>query len=124
MRKNDLIALLRNMEGNPEIMLWNGYTSDFMNVGGLVEGDLVKQTWEHYVEMCRLQDCSDRKDWNYQYGPDDIAEIKKSYAKHVEWEVNPYVSLEDVKEKQYRKKRIVYVNAKRRGKQCTIDLVR
>lgn len=102
MRKNDLIALLRNMEGNPEIMLWNGYTSDFMNVGGLVEGDLVKQTWEHYVEMCRLQDCSDRKDWNYQYGPDDIAELKKSYAKHVEWEVNPYVSLEDVKEKRYR----------------------
>lgn len=32
MKKNKLIALLKAIEGNPEIYLWNGYTEDWMDV--------------------------------------------------------------------------------------------
>ncbi len=28
MRKNDLIALLENIKGNPEIVMWNGYVDE------------------------------------------------------------------------------------------------
>lgn len=115
MRKNDLIKLLQNIDGNPEVMLWNGYVSDFMKVGGVSESDLVKMTFEHYAEMCRLEDCRDRQDWNYQHTPEDIADLRQHYKKH-DWEVNPYVYKEDIATKRYKKKRIVYIDAKLRGK--------
>jgi len=32
MRKNDLIKILENVKGNPEIMLWNGHIHDVMPI--------------------------------------------------------------------------------------------
>lgn len=117
MRKNDLIKLLQETPGNPEVMLWNGYVQDFMKVGGLVDSTLVKMTLDYYIEMCRLEECSNRRDWTYQHTADDLAELKKLYDKHhTEWEVNEWVTLEDIETKRYKKKRIVYINAKLRGK--------
>ncbi len=116
MRKNDLNKLLSDLEGNPEIVLWNGYTSDFMHIDGLVGGDLVRMTWEHYLEMCRLEECSNRRDWTYQHSAEDIEELRKSFKKNNEWEPNEYVTQEDIQTKRYKQKRIVYINAKRRGK--------
>lgn len=116
MRKNELIKLLSEMDGNPEIMLWNGYVQDYMAVDGLVEGDLVKQTWGHYLEMCRLEECCNRKDWTFQHTEDDIAKLHKCYLKHVNWECNNYVCADDVTQKKYKRKRVVYVAAKTRGK--------
>ena len=53
MRKNDLIKLLSDINGNLEIVLWNGYTQDFMKVDRLVESDLVKMTKEaKQVPLC------------------------------------------------------------------------
>lgn len=72
MKKNDLIRLLQQTPGNPEIKLWNGYVSDFMNVGGLVESDLVKMTKEYFLETLRLEKCSDLKDWDMQLTPEEI----------------------------------------------------
>lgn len=115
MKKNDLIKLLQGIEGNPEVMLWNGYVNDFMKVGGVSERDLVKMTFEHYAEMCRLKDCSDLQDWNHQHTAEDLANLQQHYKKH-EWEHNPYVYKEDIAAKHYKKKRVVYINAKLRGK--------
>ena len=32
MRKNDLIKLLNNIEGNPDVVLWNGMVEDYMHI--------------------------------------------------------------------------------------------
>lgn len=117
MRKNDLIKLLQDLPGNPEMVLWNGLVGDFMNIDSkLVDEDLVKMSYDHFLEMCRLEECVNRQDWNYQHSADELAHLKQCYAKHYEWEVNPFVTHEDIASKRYKRKRVVYINAKLRGK--------
>lgn len=114
MKKSKLIALLNAIEGDPDMVLWNGIVGDWMNVGSIVKGELVKQTLEHYLEMCRLQDCQERKDWDYQMPAEEIDRLKKFY-KTFDYETNPYVSEEDIKLKRYKKKTIYFIDAKKRG---------
>ena len=64
MRKNDLIKLLQTIEGNPEIVLWNGFVGDYQNISPkLVEGDLVKKTLEYYLEHNRMVRCIKENNW-------------------------------------------------------------
>ena len=116
MRKNDLIKLLNELEGNPEVVLWNGLVQDYMHIRHeLVRGDLVKQTFDHYVEMIRIEHCIDIKNWDFQFSPDEIKSLKQSYRKYVNWEDNQFVSREDVSEKRYSSKTVVYIQPKLRG---------
>lgn len=113
MRKNDLIAMLSNIKGNPEIVLWNGIVGDFQHIDPTpVEGELVKQTLDHYIEMCRLEDCRDRKDWNYQLPASEVDALKVLYRKVCKWEINNWVCIDDIKANRYKKKRVVYLQAK------------
>ena len=72
MKKNELIAKLQAIKGNPEIVLWNGTVGDYQHIGSLVEGDLVKQTLHDYIERCRMEKCRDEKDWKVQLTEDEI----------------------------------------------------
>lgn len=47
MKKDKLIKLLLSIEGNPDILLWNGYAMDWMDIKGLEEAELVKMTKEY-----------------------------------------------------------------------------
>jgi len=114
MRKNDLIKLLQSMKGNPEVVLWNGFVGDYQHLEKPVEGDLVKQSQEHYLEMCRLQDARDAKNWDLQLPESEVDELKRIY-KTFKYEHNNYVTQEDIKEKRYKKKRVIYISAKIRG---------
>lgn len=116
MKKNDLVKLLEGLEGNPDVVLWNGYVGDYMHIKGLSESDLVKLTFAHYSQMVEFDGKKDRNDFNYVLTTDEIEELKKDYKKHINWETNPYVTLEDIKDKRYSKKRIVYIEAALRGK--------
>lgn len=116
MKKSDLIAALNAIPGNPEIKLWNGMVGDWMDIDKeLVPSDLVKQTFEHYVEMIRLERCHDLKNWDVQLDDEEIAELRKSYKQYINWECNQFVKEDDIKEKRYRRKNIFYINGKRRG---------
>lgn len=116
MRKSDLIGLLQNIQGNPEIKLWNGMVGDWMDINkNLVPATLVKQTFEHYVEMIRLEQCMAKKDWSIQLSAEEISELRQSYKKYIKWEFNQFVDEEDVKAKRYSRKNIFYIDAKRRG---------
>lgn len=114
MRKNDLIKMLQDIEGNPEVLLWNGMVGDWMNIDKPVESDLVKIEKGYFIESCRLRECRDRNDWQYQFSEDELADVEKWY-KRQEWEDNKFVTEEDIKEKRYRKKRVLYLQAKKRG---------
>jgi hypothetical protein len=37
MRKNDLIKLLQEIDGNPEVSLWNGFVGDWMPISKEIE---------------------------------------------------------------------------------------
>ena len=116
MKKSKLIEMLNRLEGDPEIKLWNGMVGDWMDIDReLVPSDLVKQTLEHWLEMCRIGDCHDRQDWDYQLPAEEVARLKKDYNRVNTWELNPFVTLEDVKEKRYKLKNIYILNAKTKG---------
>lgn len=116
MRKSDLIKILTELEGNPDVVLWNGMVGDWMDIDKrLIEGTLVRQTLDGYIETVRLEQCSDRKNWDYQLPESEIAELKQLYKKNIGWEDNSFVTDEDVEQKRYTQKRVVYITAKPRG---------
>jgi hypothetical protein len=116
MKKSKLIALLNTLEGDPDIKLWNGMVGDWMEISpALVPQDLVKQNFDHWLEMCRLEGCIDRKDWNYQMPKEEVERLTKNYPKLHQWEMNPYITMEDIKKKHYKMKKILLLQPKVRG---------
>ena len=116
MRKNDLIKLLQTIEGNPDIVLWNGIVGDYQNISTkLVEGDLVKKTLKCYLEHNHMIRCLKENDWQYQLTNEEVEYLTNIY-KTFDYEQNNYVTQEDIKEKRYRKKRVVYIQPKESGK--------
>lgn len=119
MRKDKLIKMLQDIPGNPEVLLWNGMVGDWMDIDNeLVPSDLVKQTKEYWLEMCRLEECSDLRDWSHQLPDQVVKSLSAKYNKLHQWEFNFYVTLEDVKAKRYKLKKVYILNAKKRGTSC------
>lgn len=115
MKKNDLIKILQDLKGNPEVVLWNGFVGDYMHIKGLEEGDLVKQALPFYTEMCEHGLKKENDSFDYEPTPAEQVQIKVDYKRYINWETNPYVTLDEIKAGRYIKKRIVYINAKPRG---------
>jgi hypothetical protein len=118
MRKNKLIEILNAIEGNPEIMLWNGYAGDYMDINKeLVSGSLVKMTFDYYLQSCKMEHIRDNseKDWNFEFSEEETERLRK-YYKTFQWEENEFVSIEDIEKKRYTEKRIFYIETKPRNK--------
>lgn len=119
MRKNDLIKLLQDLPGNPEIKLWNGLVGDVVDIKqDITQVRLVKQSSDDYIERCRIEECRDRNDWRFQFTSDEIAGLSKNYKKHSEWELNEYVDSDRIKNKDYKQKIIYVIDAKIMNKKC------
>lgn len=116
MKKNDLIKKLQSLKGNPDILLWNGMVCDYMHVGQMVEVYLFKMTLSYYLECCRMEQCLNLNDANYQHSEQRIEYLKKMYKKVISWEESEYITLEDVRAGKYTVKKAFMVDAKLRGK--------
>lgn len=115
MRKNDLIKQLQEIKGNPEVVLWNGYVGDYMHIDNIIPSDLVKITKEYWIRSVLNEECIDRKDWNYQLPEQEVKELERRHRTEIQWELNEYVSEEDIVNKQYKKKSVVFIQPKKRG---------
>lgn len=51
MRKDDLIKMLSEIDGNPEVMVWNGYAQDYMPT--TKESVTVDKLYKHNFEWYR-----------------------------------------------------------------------
>jgi len=117
MRKNDLIKLLQETKGNPEIVLWNGLVGDYMQIDNkLVEGELSKMTFEGLLHYYSLERKRDENDWNYELTEEEKQGLLKNYKDNYKWEINRFVDQEDIKRKTHKSKRVLYINAKISGK--------
>lgn len=116
MKKSKLIELLNSIEGDPDILFWNGYVGDWQDVDKkLVETEQVKMTLNNYIHSVELQEQCVRKNWDYTLPESEVESLKKMYRRHIEWESNDYVTSEDIKEKRYKTRRVVYIQPKLRG---------
>lgn len=116
MKKSKLIKLLNQLDGDPDIVIWNGHVRDYMDIQPkLQEGSLVKETVDHYVETCRLEECRDRGDQSFQFDSDELKSIK-TIARNVSWELNEYVSKQDILDKSYEEKKVFFLSPVLQGK--------
>lgn len=109
MRKNDLIKLLQNIEGNPEIMLWNGFVSDFVPIGKVGTHRLVKPSKEHWSRVLAEDIKGREKKFTQQ-------EMDRLYARNIKYEDNAFVTAEEIRNGAYNQKKIAFIDAKQVGK--------
>jgi hypothetical protein len=114
MKKSKLIELLNALPGDPDVLLWNGMVGDWMDIGKLVQSDLVKMTLESYLKACRYEACQDAGNWEVQLSEEEISELTKRH-RAFQYESNNYVTEEDIKQKRYMSKKVVFIDAKPRG---------
>ena len=113
MRKNQLIEILKNIKGNPEIMIWNGLVEDVQPIGKeVVECKLYKLSFEGYKERVNLQRVYRE---NLPELLDD--ELKVLYKKHKigQYEAFNYYPPDD-NDKAYNKKTVFVLEPKATGK--------
>lgn len=120
MRKNDLIKMLQDIEGNPEIVIWNGYVDDYMNIEKQTfKITLVKETEDFIFNGLKGEWCQMNKSWDV---PEEVLQRLRERAKKIhknrqyDFE-NPYVTEEEY-ERWYGKKKLTkyVITPKLRGK--------
>lgn len=113
MRKNDLIAYLQSIKGNPEVLLWNGFVSDWHSIEPCIT-KLTKMDKNYFLEFRRMERCIDTKNWEYQFTAEELQQAEKSYSNH-KYGYDEFVDQEDLKEKRYKQKQVIMLQGKPRG---------
>lgn len=118
MKVKDLIQQLQQLPQNQEIMIWNGYVGDVMPINPLVvRTELVKLEFEEYVQRCFIEEVIHYgRDKNVVFTEEEISELRQSYKEHYSFEMNQYVTEEDIKSGRYRCKKICVLQPKPTGK--------
>lgn len=120
MTKSELIELLEDIDGDPEMKIWNGLVEDYVDISPeLFQDTLVKETEEHIREGITNEIMVSRGTVNLS--EEDRTWIEKVVEKRIkedEWDVpNRFVKEEDF-ERWYgeSKKDIVAIQPKTSGK--------
>ena len=112
MKKSKLIRLLNEIEGDPDILLWNGVVGDWQNIQ-LVPSNLYREKLASVIESTETRYKLDRKDWDYQLTEQERAEVKKFYPKDYPWHSADFIT--EATEHRYSKKAVVFIDAIPRG---------
>ena len=110
MRKNDLISILQEIEGNPEVVLWNGFVEDYMHLDRPVQGTLYKMKRDVYEKFLTVERAErGRSAIITEQDRKKYSEIPYEY-----FECNP--EFEGAKERMYKKKNVIWITTKNRNK--------
>lgn len=120
MKKNDLIKLLQEIEGNPDVVVWNGFVGDYQHIDtDLVQCELVKETVEFQEKNLLQEWCLDNETLSIPLNVrNKLSDLAKKLYKKNDWDLpNSCVKDEDFK-KWYgdKRKSIIILNTKGRNK--------
>jgi len=121
LKKSKLIKLLQEIEGDPDILLWNGTVSDWMDILGLQEVGLERSTLKGYSYYLNLE-----RTIRGNLPPCSEGECKKAYKSSGadQWEVADYdPEFQEMREKDLKRgfiaqKSAFIIDAAPRGKKC------
>lgn len=118
MKVKDLIYYLQQLPQNQEIMIWNGYVGDVMPINSsVVRTELVKLDFDEYLQRCFAEEVvREGRDKNINFSEEEISELRRSYKEHYSFELNQYVTDEDIKSGRYKCKKICVLQPKLTGK--------
>ena len=116
MKKSKLIQLLSEIEGDPDILLWNGMVGDWQDIDKeVVKSKLTKMSFLHYkrcIENERIRWGDQNSD--YIIPEEELLGLKKQYNKTVKWDYT-FATEDDIKNKRYSNKSVYLIGAKVRG---------
>lgn len=117
MKKSKLIKLLNELDGDPDILLWNGHVGDWMDIKSeLVETELVRETFQGYLTALQNERICRMRDFEYTIPETEIPELKKQFQSFASWELNNYITDEDIKERRYKLKKVRMLEPKLRNR--------
>jgi len=114
MKKSEFIEKLNRIEGDPEIVIWNAYVQDWNGVKELYPHELVRQSFEGYCDEVQLEKQVELRDWEFKLSQKEIVDLKRSYRKHCEWQLDSKDAFE-IDDKFKLKKRVVIIEPKKRN---------
>lgn len=113
MRKNELIKLLQNIKGNPEIVIWNRFVEDVQAIEKeIVPAKLYKLSFEGYKERVNLERVL--RDKLPELPDDDLEQLYKQHNIG-QWELFNYYPPED-DDRGYKSKTVYVLEPKRTNK--------
>lgn|SRR5574343_207230 len=119
MKKNDLIKLLENIKGNPDVVLWNPYVEDYNPIFGVQTDTLYKESVSFIEDWLKAEIYQKEKRWELTEEELKSIELKaKQIHKNKKYDQpNPYV-LDAEKDRWYQKrtKKIIVISPKKTGK--------
>lgn len=121
MKKNTLIKLLEQIEGNPDILLYNGFVDDFMDFEVSNEPYvLVKHSVDFIHNRLRYDFHERNKKLPSDADNQQLRAQAETLAKTETWEFpNEFVTQDDAKQWYgTRMKKVFMIEAKRRNKTC------
>ena len=111
--KDELLEILSKIDGNPEIVLWNGFVSDYQHIDNVQGATLVKQSFAKYCRSVENECIVDKKDINYTIPNSEIPRLRENWESH-QWELNPYVTEAEISSGAYESRLVLVVTAKSR----------
>lgn len=123
MKKSELIKKLNEINGDPEILVWNGFVGDYQKVSSNVEETLLfKECADSILKNLVFEEMRNRK--SFDELPEEIMEkLKvqaKAYASKREWELRNEYFDDEMAKRIYgkNKKKVVILELKNRGKEA------
>jgi hypothetical protein len=108
MRKDKLIKLLQAIPGNPQVMIWNGFVGDWMDISPDLVEQLVRQSFDIWKDHCELQ-------FKRPMTPNELADMRRNYARLHPWEFNEFVDEDMILRRHYHARKVFLLQAKERG---------
>lgn len=117
MKKNKLIELLQQIDGNPDIVLWNGLVGDYQHISSkFIKEYLTKLKFDTYISHVEFEIKRDLNNFDYKLSGNEIEELKKDYKKYHKWEYNKFIDMDsEFHKSMYKKKNVVFLQSNPRG---------
>ena len=113
MKAADLKKLLEPIPDDQDILIWNGFVSDWQDIGKIQESSLHRQTFENYKRYWMLETGLKA---DAEMSSEDLEICKEQYARYVKhWTFEEFVTTEDVAEGKYEEKKIILIEPQARG---------
>lgn len=116
MKKSKWIAMLEQIEGDPDILLWNDHANDYQDVEPTLEKQqLARISFDAYVGFIEEERKATHSGNKYKLSSDDLKYLKKQFTEHHEWKINPWVTDEDINKDIFKVKNVYMVKGKPRA---------
>jgi hypothetical protein len=116
MKKSKLIELLEQVEDDSEILLWDYHNNDYQDITPyFTKQQLARASFEAYVNFIEEERKQLHGD-HYTLTNDEFEYLKTLYAEQYGWEINPWVTEEDIQGDIFKVKNAYILNALQREK--------